>query len=286
MPELGTSAGFAFYLKDNLGLGHEALTAARNQFLGAAAQSPLLANVRPNGQDDTPQFRVDVDVAKAGALGLSMADINATLSTAWGGQYIDDFIDRGRVKRVFLQADAPFRMVPEDFLRWSVRNRQGEMVPFSSFASSRWEFGSPRLERYNGVPAMEIMGEAAPGVSSGTPWRRWSGWWRSCRGASGRVDGAVVPGARGGRPDAAALHALAAHRVPVPGGHVRELDHPDGGAAGGAAGHPRHGAGERAAGDGARRLLPGGDADHGGLSSKNAILIVEFARRTSRRGWS
>jgi len=167
MPELGTSAGFVFYLKDNLGLGHEALTAARNQFLGAAAQSPLLANVRPNGQDDTPQFRVDVDVAKAGALGLSMADINATLSTAWGGQYIDDFIDRGRVKRVFLQSDAPFRMVPEDFQRWSVRNREGEMVPFSSFASTRWGFGSPRLERYNGVSAMEIMGEAAPGVSSG-----------------------------------------------------------------------------------------------------------------------
>ncbi len=167
MPELGTSVGFVFYLKDNLGLGHEALTAARNQFLGAAAQSPLLANVRPNGQDDTPQFRVDVDVAKAGALGLSMADINATLATAWGGQYIDDFIDRGRVKRVFLQADAPFRMVPEDFQRWSVRNRQGEMVPFSSFASTRWGFGSPRLERYNGASAMEIMGEAAPGVSSG-----------------------------------------------------------------------------------------------------------------------
>ncbi|MFY0522907.1 efflux RND transporter permease subunit [Archangium gephyra] len=167
MPELGTAVGFVFYLKDNLGLGHEALTAARNQFLGAAAQSPLLANVRPNGQDDTPQFRVDVDVAKAGALGLSMADINATLATAWGGQYIDDFIDRGRVKRVFLQADAPFRMVPEDFQRWSVRNQQGEMVPFSSFASTRWGFGSPRLERYNGASAMEIMGEAAPGVSSG-----------------------------------------------------------------------------------------------------------------------
>ena len=167
MPELGNSAGFVFYLKDNLGLGHEALTEARNQFLGAAAKSPLLANVRPNGQDDTPQFRVDVDVAKAGALGLSMADINATLSTAWGGQYIDDFIDRGRVKRVFLQSDAPFRMVPEDFQRWSVRNREGEMVPFSSFASTRWGFGSPRLERYNGVSAREIMGEAAPGVSSG-----------------------------------------------------------------------------------------------------------------------
>ena len=167
MPELGTSAGFVFYLKDNAGLGHDALVQARNQFLGAAAQSPLLVNVRPNGQDDTPQFAIDIDKAKASALGVSIADINATLSAAWGGQYIDDFVDRGRVKRVYLQADARFRMVPEDFLRWSVRNRQGQMVPFSSFGSSHWDYGSPRLERYNGVPALEINGEGAPGVSSG-----------------------------------------------------------------------------------------------------------------------
>ncbi|MCP3161562.1 efflux RND transporter permease subunit [Myxococcus qinghaiensis] len=165
--ELGNSAGFVFYLKDNGGQGHEALTAARNQFLGAAAQNGLLANVRPNGQDDTPQFRIDVDVAKASALGLATAEINNTLSVAWGGQYIDDFIDRGRVKRVFVQSDAPFRMVPEDFNRWSVRNLKGEMVPFTAFASSRWGSGSPRLERFNGVSAMEINGEAAPGVSSG-----------------------------------------------------------------------------------------------------------------------
>lgn len=167
IPELGTSAGFAFFLKDNANLGHDALIAARNQLMGAAAQSKLLANVRPNGQDDTPQFRLDIDTRKASALGLSMSDINATLSAAWGGQYIDDFIDRGRVKRVYLQADAPFRMVPEDFNRWSVRNSQGKMVPLSAIATSRWEYGSPRLERYNGVPAMEINGEAAPGVSSG-----------------------------------------------------------------------------------------------------------------------
>lgn len=167
IPELGTSAGFVFSLKDNAGLGHQALTNARNQFLGAAAKDKLLANVRPNGQDDTPQFRLDIDTKKASALGLSVASINATLSTAWGGQYIDDFIDRGRVKRVYLQADAPFRMVPKDFELWSVRNTQGQMVPFSAFASSHWDFGSPRLERYNGVPSMEINGEAAPGVSSG-----------------------------------------------------------------------------------------------------------------------
>src|SRR5690606_4988355 len=167
MPELGTSAGFVFYLQDNGGLGHEALLAARNQFLGAAAQNPMLVNVRPGGQEDAPEFRLDIDVAKASALGLAIEDINNTLSVAWGGQYIDDFIDRGRVKRVYVRADAPYRMVPGDFNLWSVRNREGEMVPFSAFASWHWEYGSPRLERYNGVPAMEINGEAAPGVSSG-----------------------------------------------------------------------------------------------------------------------
>ncbi|WP_299946854.1 efflux RND transporter permease subunit [uncultured Microbulbifer sp.] len=167
IPELGSSGGFAFYLMDNGNLGHQALTAARNQFLGMAAQSSLLSNVRPNGQEDTPQFRVQVDNAKAAAMGLSVAEINSALSTAWGGSYIDDFIDRGRVKRVYMQADAPYRMVPEDFQLWSVRNAQGDMVPLSSFASFSWEYGSPRLERYNGLPAMEINGQAAPGISSG-----------------------------------------------------------------------------------------------------------------------
>jgi multidrug efflux pump len=167
MPELGISSGFAFYLKDNAGLGHDALVAARNQFLGAAAQSKLLTNVRPNGQEDTPQFHIDIDKEKAAALGLSLADINATLSAAWGGQYIDDFVDRGRVKRVYVQADAPFRMTPEDFNLWSVRNSQGQMVPFAAFGSSRWDYGSPRLERYNGAPAMEINGQGAQGVSTG-----------------------------------------------------------------------------------------------------------------------
>ena len=167
IPELGTSAGFVFYLKDNANLGHDALVAAANQFLGAAAQHPLMVNVRHNGQADSPQFQLDLDIEKATALGLSVGDINATLQAAWGGQYIDDFIDRGRVKRVFIQADAPFRMVPEDFRLWSVRNNEGRMVPFTAFASSHWDYGSPRLERYNGAPAMEINGEAASGVSSG-----------------------------------------------------------------------------------------------------------------------
>ena len=171
MPELGLATGFAFFLKDNAGLGHEALVAARNQLLGLAAQSPLLANVRPNGQEDTPQFRIDVDTAKAAALGLPTSAINSTLSAAWGGLYVNDFIDRGRVKRVYLQADAPFRMTPEDLKLWSVRSDAGRMVPFAAFATSHWEYGSPRLERYNGMPAMEINGEAAPGTSTGTAMR-------------------------------------------------------------------------------------------------------------------
>jgi len=165
--ELGRSAGFTFFLQDKAGLGHESLMASGSQLLMEAAQSPLLVNLRHNGQADAPQFRLDVDFEKASALGLPVAAINSTLQAAWGGQYIDDFIDRGRVKRVYIQADAPFRMVPEDFRLWSVRNETGEMVPFSSFASWHWDYGSPRLERYNGVPALEFNGEARPGVSSG-----------------------------------------------------------------------------------------------------------------------
>ena len=140
---------------------------ARNQLLAAANQSPLLVAVRPNGLEDAPQLRINIDNERASALGLSIADINNTLSIAWGGRYIDDFIDRGRVKRVYLQADAPFRMLPEDFNSWSVRNATGQMVPFSAFASYSWDYGSPRLERYNGVSAVQINGQGAPGVSTG-----------------------------------------------------------------------------------------------------------------------
>jgi multidrug efflux pump len=141
--------------------------AARNQLLGLAAKEPALTAVRPNGQEDTPQFNVDIDTARAGALGLSVADINATLSAAWGSAYVNDFIDKGRVKKVYMQADAPFRMVPEDLDKWYVRNAKGEMVPFSMFARGQWTFGSPRLERFNGASAVEIQGQAAPGHSSG-----------------------------------------------------------------------------------------------------------------------
>jgi len=165
--ELGTSSGFDFQLQDIGGVGHEALMNARNQMLGMAAQSPDLAGVRPNGQDDTPQLKIEVDQAKAGAMGLTTADINSALSAAWGGSYVNDFIDRGRVKKVYMQADAPFRMTPEDLDRWYVRNDQGQMVPFPAFATASWTYGSPRLERYNGISSVNIQGSPAPGKSSG-----------------------------------------------------------------------------------------------------------------------
>jgi len=165
--ELGNASGFDLFLQDRAGLGHEALMQARNQLLGMASKDPNLVGVRPNGQEDTPQYQIDVDHAKAGAFGLSQAEINDTLSTVLGGSYVNDFIDRGRVKKVFVQADAPFRMMPEDINRWHARNAQGGMVPFQAFSSGRWTYGSPRLERYNGFPAVEILGAPAPGKSSG-----------------------------------------------------------------------------------------------------------------------
>ncbi|BEE02651.1 multidrug efflux RND transporter permease subunit [Aeromonas dhakensis] len=167
IPELGTATGFDFYLQDRAGVGHDKLMAARNQLLGMAAQDPNLVRVRPNGMEDTPQLDIKIDYEKALAQGLSISDINSTLSSAWGSAYVNDFVDRGRVKKVYLQADAPFRMNPEDLKLWYVRNSAAQMVPFSAFASTDWSFGSPRLERYNGVPAMEIVGEAAPGKSTG-----------------------------------------------------------------------------------------------------------------------
>jgi multidrug efflux pump len=165
--ELGFANGFDMELQDRNGLGHDALMAARNQLLGMAMQNPKLVAVRPNGQSDTPQFKLDIDDVRAGAMGVSVADANSVLATAWGGSYVNDFIQNGRVKKVYVQADAPYRMVPEDIDNWYVRNSSGQMVPFSSFSTARWEYASPRLERYNGIPAMEIQGQAAPGVSTG-----------------------------------------------------------------------------------------------------------------------
>lgn len=165
--ELGTSTGFDFQLLDFGGIGHEQLMAARNQLLGMAAQDSRLVRVRPNGLDDVPQYRIDVDWEKAGSLGVPISAIHNTIAAAFGSAYVNDFIQSGRVKRVYVQADAPFRMRPLDLERLYIRNATGTMVPFSSVASGRWIYGSPRLERYNGFPAMNLQGEAAPGHSTG-----------------------------------------------------------------------------------------------------------------------
>ena len=166
--ELGQSSGFDVEMEDRGNLGHDGLMKARAQFLGLAAHDPLLQGVRPNGLDDTPQLHIDIDQEKATALGLSLSDVNNTLSAAWGGLFVNDFVDRGRVKQVYIQADAPYRMVPEDLYRWYVRNAAGEMAPFSSFASYKWTLGPADLERFNGVGSLEFQGTPAPGQSTGT----------------------------------------------------------------------------------------------------------------------
>jgi len=165
--ELGTATGFDFQLIDRGGLGHKALMNSRNQLLGMAGQDARLTKVRPNGMEDVPEFRVDVDWEKAGAQGMPITSIHNTISAAFGSAYVNDFIQGGRVKRVYVQADAPYRMLPKDLEKLYVRNMTGGMVPFTSFASSHWTSGSPRLERFNGFPSMNILGEPTPGRSSG-----------------------------------------------------------------------------------------------------------------------
>jgi multidrug efflux pump subunit AcrB len=181
--ELGTAAGFDFELQDRGGLGHDKLMQARNQLLMMARQDPALALVRPNGLEDNPMYKIDIDREKASAQGVSLTAIDQTFSTAWGSSFVNFFLDTdGRLKRVFVQADAPYRMTPEDLNFWYVRTSgtttssstttsnittSPAMVPFSSFVSGRWIYGSPKLERYNGVPSMEIQGQAGPGYSTG-----------------------------------------------------------------------------------------------------------------------
>lgn len=165
--ELGNATGFNMYLQDRAGVGHEVLSQARDQFVQMANEDPRLTQVRANGLRDEPQYKLTIDDEKARSMGLSLADINQTLSSAWGSSYVNDFIDRGRVKKVFIQAEAGARMDPKDLDKWYVRNDKGEMTPFSSFAHGEWTYGSPKLSRYNGVPAMEILGSPTPGYSSG-----------------------------------------------------------------------------------------------------------------------
>ncbi len=154
--------GFDFQLLDRGGLGHEKLMEARNMLLGMAAKDPSMTKVRPNGLEDVPEYRIDVDWEKAGALGLPISSIHNTISAAFGSAYVNDFIQAGRVKRVYVQADAPYRMLPQDLDKLYVRNNSGKMVPFSAFATSYWTSGSPKLERFNGFPSLNIQGEAAP----------------------------------------------------------------------------------------------------------------------------
>ena len=164
---LGIATGFDMELTNQSNMSREDFVAARNQLLGMAAQDPLLAQVRPNGQDDTPQLQLDIDQQAAAALGVSIADVNDTLAGAWGGVYINDFLDRGRIKHVYMQGDAPYRMTPENLDTWYVRNAAGEMTPFSAFTRAHWISAPPRLERFNGQPSFDIQGQGAPGVSSG-----------------------------------------------------------------------------------------------------------------------
>ncbi len=164
---LGESSGFNLQLKDVGGVGHDTLIAARDQFLALAAKSSKLVGVRSTGLEDTPEFKVSIDDRKSGAFGLATADINSTLGTAMGGSYVNDFVYNGRVKKVYVQGEAEARMQPEDIQRWYVRNDAGEMVPFGTFASTAWSYGSPLLERYNGNASLELVGDPATGVSSG-----------------------------------------------------------------------------------------------------------------------
>jgi len=165
--ELGNVSGFDFYLQARNGQTHEQLIDARNQLIGMATQSPKIGSVRPNGLEDAAQFKLDVDWRAAGAMGLSATDVGDLLSTAWAGRYVNDFTDRGRIKRVYVQGDAPYRMVPEDIEKWRVRNATGGLVPFSNFATGSWEFGPQGLYRYNGVAAVQLQGGPAPGVTTG-----------------------------------------------------------------------------------------------------------------------
>ena len=165
--ELGNASGFDLQLVDRAGVGHETLMNARNQLLGMAAQSEVLTGVRPNGLSDVPQYKINIDNERAAAMGVSLSDINNSLQVAWGSSYVNDFVHNGRIKRVYLQGKADSRMMPEDLFDWYVRNADGEMVPFSAFATAEWTYGSPKLERFNGNPSLNIQGSPAQGISTG-----------------------------------------------------------------------------------------------------------------------
>ena len=256
--ELGNATGFDMQLQNRGGLTHEAFLAARNQLLAEAARNPALVAVRPNGVEDAPQIKLEIDREKASALGVSIADINQTITAAWAPSYVNDFIDHGRVKRVYLQGEAYARMQPEDLTQWYVRNAHGGMVPLSAFATAKWTYGPQKLSRFNGVPSYEILGSPAPGRSSGEAMthhgrsRRETAEWRRPR-----MDGSVVRGKarRCARSDPVCV--VARGRVSVPRGALRELVDSGHGAARGADRRARRVARDFAARPVERRVLPG-----------------------------
>ena len=258
IPELGTATGFAFRLQDRGGNGHAALLAARNQLLGMAAQSKVLAGVRPDGLEDAPQLQIDIDRDRASALGVSFDNINAVLSTALGSNYVNDFPNAGRLQRVVVQADAPDRMQPDDLLQLNVLNNQGKPVPMAALATTRWITGPIQTIRYNGYPTMRIAGDAAPGYSTGDAMDEME---RLAGAAAGRlrlrVDRPVARRAALGLDRDDPARVLAARRVPLPVGALRELVDPVRGAARGAARRARRGARRDPARHAQRRLLQG-----------------------------
>ena len=264
IPALGTAAGFDLELEDRGGLGHEKLMQARDQLVALARQDPNLALVRPNGLKDNPTYKIDIDREKASAFGINLSDVDQTFSIAWGSRYVNNFLDTdGRIKKVYVQADAPFRMNPEDLrVARTCATRKGSMVPFSSFASGTWSYGSPQLERYNGVSSVEIQGQAAPGQSTGQAMVAMQRLVQTAAAGNRlRMDRPLAAGATVGFAGASALRALDPRRVPVPRGAVRELVDSDLGDHGRAARRARCARRGHGAGTGERRLLPGRPAD-------------------------
>ena len=262
---LGSNAGFTLKLQDLGGMGQAELQEARETLIAKANQDPRPTAVRASGLPDAAQIEVNIDDRKAAALGLSTANVNSTLAAAMGGTYVNDFINKSRVKKVYVQGDAPFRMTPDDILQWKVRNGVGDMVPFSAFATVAWSSGPAKLERYSGLSAYEIVGSAADGVSSGDAMTRDGRHDRHpAAGHRLRVGRPVVPGTPVGQPGTDALRHLHPVRVLVSGGAVRKLVDSVLGHAGGAAGRDRRGAGHLGGGPAQRRVLPDRSADHGG----------------------
>ena len=220
VPELGNSIGFDLELEDRGNLGHAGLIQARNKLLGLAAQDPLLAGVRPNSLDDTPQLHIDIDQDKANALGVSTADINSTLSAAWGGTFVNDFIDRGRVKRVYMQGDAPYRMTPEDLDRWYVRTTTGTMAPFSSFATAPLDLGTDHARpAITACRRSKSRARRAPGVSSGTAMNEMGKLFQKLpKGIGYELTGLSYQEAAVRRPGAGALCAFHPGHLSLPGG--------------------------------------------------------------------